>query len=110
MFAEEDNFRERLVTRLRNILQLEEMLSQLMRQMPTYAPLEFHTTVPVTFNNTKNSSQMISSAVSTESQETSCGEQPMGPKVIKRDHKVSTMKFKSVDDLRPYMRAFNVSR
>ncbi|KAI9366554.1 Fanconi anemia protein FancD2 nuclease-domain-containing protein [Pilaira anomala] len=109
MFAEEDNFRERLVTRLRNILQLEEMLSQLMRQMPMYAPLEFHTTVPVTFANIKNSSQIISSAVSTESQETSCGEQPMGPKLIKKDHKANTMKFKSVDDLRPYMRAFNVN-
>ncbi|KAI8067238.1 Fanconi anaemia protein FANCD2 [Thamnidium elegans] len=108
MFAEEDGFRERLVSRLRNMLQLEEMLGHLMRQIPTYAPLEFHTTVPVNLTTVKNSSQIISSAVSSESQETACSEHAPGPKAVIKDHKTSTMKFKSVDDLRPYMRAFSV--
>lgn len=109
MFAEEDGFRERLVSRLRNILQLEEMLGQLMRQVSTYAPLEFHTTVPVNHTSVKNSSQIISSAVSSESQEMACSEHTPGPKAVIKEHKSSTMKFKSVDDLRPYMRAFSVS-
>ncbi|GAA5812259.1 hypothetical protein MFLAVUS_005709 [Mucor flavus] len=107
MFAEEDGFRERLVSRLRNILQLEEMLGQLMRQVSTYAPLEFHTTVPVNHTSVKNSSQIISSAVSSESQEMACSEHTPGPKAVIKEHKSSTMKFKSVDDLRPYMRAFS---
>ncbi|KAI9263884.1 Fanconi anemia protein FancD2 nuclease-domain-containing protein [Helicostylum pulchrum] len=108
MFAEEDGFRERLVSRLRNILQLEEMLGQLTRLVPTYSPLEFHTTVPVNHTTFKNSSQMISSAASSESQETACSEHVPGPKAVIKEHKTSTMKFKSVDDLRPYMRAFSV--
>lgn len=109
MFSEEDGFRERLVSRLRNMLQLEDMLNQLMRQVPVYAPLEFHTTVPVNVSNMKNSTQIISSAVSTGSQDTVSSEQTVGPKSVIKDHKTSTMKFKNVDELRPYMRAFGVS-
>lgn len=109
IFSKEENFRERLISRLRNILELEELLGQLMRQAPKYSPIEFHTTIPVTANSNESSSQMISSPIATESQETIISEQPLGPKTFKKDHKSSTMKFKSVDELRPYMRAFDVS-
>lgn len=109
MFSQEDKFRERLISRLRNILELEESLGKLLRQAPKYAPIEFHTTAPVSTISNKSSTQIISSPVAQESQETATSEQLLEQKAPKMDHKSNTTKFKSVDELRPYMRAFHVS-
>lgn len=108
MFSREDRFRERVISRFRSILELEELLKQLLKQAPRYAPVEFHTTVPALKISHTSSSQIISSLGARESQETISSEQS-ALKTFKKDHKSSTMKFKSVDELRPFMRAFHVS-
>lgn len=109
MFSREDKFRERLISRFRSILELEELLQRLLKQSPRYAPVEFHATAPALNISHKSSSQIISSLGTHESQETATSEPSLGQKAFKKDHKSSTMKFKSVDELRPYMRAFHVS-
>lgn len=109
IFTSDNNEKLRLVTRLRQILELENILTKLLSQVPKYAPLEFHTAVHSTSaDRNRHSTQIISSPSSVASQDTASNE-TLGQKSTKKDHKSSTIAFASVNELRPYMRAFNVS-
>ncbi|KAI8054182.1 Fanconi anaemia protein FancD2 nuclease-domain-containing protein [Gilbertella persicaria] len=92
---EEENYRTRLISRLRNVLEMEQLLSQLMQQLANYVPLEFQQTSSAAF---EDSSQITRNE---ESQETSA-------KPAKKTAKTSIMKISSVNELRPYMRAFHI--
>ncbi|CAO3636846.1 unnamed protein product [Mucor hiemalis] len=107
IFSKEENYRTRLIARLRNILELENILSNMLVQTPKYVPLEFHATAASTDRN-RLSSQLFNSPSPNISQEIAINEN-VGQKVPKKDHKSTTMAFASVSELRPYMRAFNIN-
>jgi hypothetical protein len=93
MFTKEENYRARLVSRLRSILHMEAMLSQLMRLLSNYSPLEFHNIMPV---------------ISTDSQAMASLD-PEENKAAKKELKShASIKFSNVEDLRPYTRPFDV--
>lgn len=93
---EEDNFRTRLITRLRNIIELEQFMSQLMQQLPSYIPLEFQQTPTATVE--ESALQIAKSRDSPD----------LNSKTSKKVTKSSNIKFGSIIDLRAYMRAFEV--
>lgn len=110
---EEENYRERLITRIRHILEMENVLGELMKKAPKYAPLEFHTAGPVTSAARVDASQTISipgSNESQKSQESNHSQATIAYKAAaKKDHKSNSIAFASVDDLKAYMRPFYVS-
>lgn len=91
MFTREENFRARLISRLRSILEMEHLLAQLMKQVSNYAPLEFHHNVPVITNETMSSLD------------------PEDRMVKKETKSHASIRFANVEELRPYTRAFDVS-
>ncbi|KAI8368444.1 Fanconi anaemia protein FANCD2 [Choanephora cucurbitarum] len=94
---EEENFRTRLITRLRNIIEMEQLMSQLMQQLPNYVPLEFQQTHSVAIEETA----LQIARFSKDSPEPT-------NKVVKKSTKSSHIKFGSIVDLRAYMRAFEI--
>ncbi|KAI7899702.1 Fanconi anaemia protein FANCD2 [Cokeromyces recurvatus] len=96
MFTKEENYRVRIISRLRSILKMETLLNQLMEQVPNYAPLEFHNVSPT--NLDEHSNQIISAGVGE-------GEDSMNTKSIKKE-KAHTIRFGTVNEIKPYMRAF----
>lgn len=113
MFSKEEEYQSRLVARLRHVLQLEIVLDKLMDQIHSYAPLDFHNTVPVSFDINNINSQLISStAPTTESQDNDGTQNTVvttSKPQVKKENKTTVVKFGSVDDIRPYTRAFHVS-
>ncbi|OBZ85627.1 Fanconi anemia group D2 protein [Choanephora cucurbitarum] len=94
---EEENFRTRLITRLRNIIEMEQLMSQLMQQLPNYVPLEFQQTHSVAIEETA----LQIARFSKDSPEPT-------NKAVKKATKSSHIKFGSIVDLRAYMRAFEI--
>lgn len=91
---EEENYRARLISRLRSIIEMENLLSRLMKQVSNYSPFEFHSIVPVHVND----SQAMSSL------------DPEENKSVRKEIKShASIKFATVSELRPYTRAFDVS-
>jgi hypothetical protein len=113
MFSKEESYQTGLVTRLRHVLQLEGVLDQLMDQAREYAPLEFHNTVPVSLDTNNKNTQIISSPVSnTETQDNEGTQSTVATTSkapAKKENKTTIVKFGSVNDIRPYTRAFHVS-
>ncbi|KAI8991036.1 Fanconi anaemia protein FancD2 nuclease-domain-containing protein [Mycotypha africana] len=112
MYSEEENFRERLIARLRSILCMENSLNQLMRQLPTYVPLEFHITLSTATEDIADMNRGTQIITAEDATEESTVEQPTSitKKVQKRDSKAShNLSFSSMDDLRPYLRPFDLN-
>jgi uncharacterized membrane protein YcgQ (UPF0703/DUF1980 family) len=113
MFSKEENYQTRLVTRLRHVLQLETVLDEMMVQNRGYTPLEFHNTVPVSFDTDNRNTQIISNtAANTESQDdnsTQATAAISNKTSAKKENKTTVVKFASVNDIRPFTRAFHVS-
>ncbi|KAI9470627.1 MAG: Fanconi anemia protein FancD2 nuclease-domain-containing protein [Benjaminiella poitrasii] len=106
MFTKEENYRIRIISRLRSILEMENLLSNLMELAQNYAPLEFHNVSPIIFDEQGHTSnnQIISSSIASSEEEGSSTLRVKSPK----KEKSHTVKFGSVHDIRPYMRAFRI--
>ncbi|KAI9258491.1 Fanconi anemia protein FancD2 nuclease-domain-containing protein [Sporodiniella umbellata] len=104
--AADEDLSQTLLLRLRNILELELRLGDYLKQTPTYAPLEFHNTLSMALKeDTIKSSQILSTEISINGSEEQ--ENPIRPNT-KKENKLLSMTFKTVNELRSYMRPFNL--
>ncbi|KAG1141804.1 hypothetical protein G6F37_006431 [Rhizopus arrhizus] len=105
--AKDEDLSQTLILRLRNILELESRLNGCLKHLSTYAPVEFHNTLVISSKEDfPRSSQIISSSSApVELQEN----QSSAKSSAKKENKSLNITFSTVAELRPYMRAFNLS-
>ncbi|CEP15345.1 hypothetical protein [Parasitella parasitica] len=107
MFStEEENYRTRLIERLRNILLMESLLEHLMKQVPNYAPLEFYN-IDTMKTTTANTAFTIGDNTSQSTvDETTKKKSNNSNNTAVKPH--ASIKLSSIQDLRSYTRAFDV--
>ncbi|KAI8640921.1 Fanconi anaemia protein FancD2 nuclease-domain-containing protein [Parasitella parasitica] len=106
MFStEEENYQARLFERLRNILLMESLLEQLMKKVPNYVPLEFHTidTIKMT---TATTLLAIGDNTSQSTLDETTRTKSSNGNIAAKPH--TNIKLSSIQDLRSYTRAFDV--
>ncbi|KAI8982985.1 Fanconi anaemia protein FANCD2 [Pilobolus umbonatus] len=95
VFSEDNELKQKLTVRLKNILELESLLIELMKRSNNYVPLEFHT-LSNTYDELEGHSQMVTT------------EDNSSFRPVRKESKMNAIRFSSIAELRPYMRPFRV--